>query len=538
VVAIAVIILSMMQEASALSASTVQNSKTSSPAIQLINDGAAALERGDTGAAQTAFEQALKVDPHNETAHTYLGIMAARADKLAEAEEHFAAAVKIAPMSAPARNNYGAILLKLNRIEQAAAQFETSLRIDPKQPGALVNLAQIQFASNTTEGLRVARGLFARAHSIAPDTEIARALVIIALRLDDKAAAATYFRDYIRQKSSARDSAPTSSASSLELGAALLNAGLLSEANQELGAAVAVDPANVQAIVLLAQTALKQRDVVAAGRTLEAAVARGVDAAPIYALLAEVYEKSGHIENAIPAMRLAIERDPKSEAYRFRYGTLLTDTKAPAAAIIRLQEALVEFPRSARLWFALGVAQTALDKSEEAAKSFTRAIECDPRFAPAHAYLGIVYDQQGRFAEAIALYERSLAIDDRLAGAHYLAADALLKQTTTDYARAEKHLVRAIELEPSFAAARLALAKLYTRTERFTEAAAQLEQVTAAEPKLAEAHYQLGRVYMRLKRTAEAQKELATFKQLSANQRVQAQTERQDIIRRLANVRF
>jgi cytochrome c-type biogenesis protein CcmH/NrfG len=237
-------------------------------------------------------------------------------------------------------------------------------------------------------------------------------------------------------------------------------------------------------------------------------------------------------------MRLAIEGDPKSEAYRFRYGMLLTDTKAPEAAIIRLNEALKEFPNSSKLWFALGVAQFKKQRHDDAAVAFARAAELDPTFAPALAYLGIVYDETGRYSEAIESYKRALAADDKLAAVHYLLADALLRQTSVDTASAESHLMRAISLEPSFVPARLALARLYIRMERFNEAASQLETVAAADPNQPEAQYQLGRVYMRLKRTEDAQKAVAAFKRLSEDQQKRAQSERQELIRRLANVNF
>jgi tetratricopeptide (TPR) repeat protein len=93
-------------------------------------------------------------------------------------------------------------------------------------------------------------------------------------------------------------------------------------------------------------------------------------------------------------------------------------------------------------------------------------------------------------------------------------------------------------LDQSFALARLALGKLYFRLNRLEDAASQLERVIALNPNLAEAHYQLGRVYTRLKREREAQAALATFKRLSDEQKEQAQNERRDIVRRLANVMF
>ncbi|HYG09477.1 MAG TPA: tetratricopeptide repeat protein, partial [Pyrinomonadaceae bacterium] len=446
-----------------------------------------------------------------------------------------------APFLPSARNNHGAILLRLGRTAQATAQFEASLKLDPNQPSALINLAQIHSDAGTPGQLNRARELFSRAQAIAPDLSVARALVAIALRLGDAAAAKGYYRDYQSLAAATSAAAPsgTDGASShAALGAALLSAGLAGEAVVELTAAHALAPTDTDVIVRLASAHLAQGDVPAAGRTLEAAVARGLDTAPIYAALAEVYVKSDHIENAIPAMRLAIERDPKNETYRFRYGMLLTDTKAPAAAVIRLQEALQEFPGSSRLWFALGVAQTALDKPEEAAKSFERARELDPKFAPALAYLGMTYDHQGRYADAVRLYEQALKLDDRLAAAHYLAAEATLKQPSANTASAEAHLARAVSLDPSFAPARLSLAKLYLAADRMDEAIVHLQSAVATDPNLAEAHYHLGRALKRLKRDAESQVALATFKRLSEEKREQKRNEPREIMRRLANVRF
>jgi Tfp pilus assembly protein PilF len=504
---------------------------------QLTDAGIAALERGDQVAAGDFFRRALKADARNETAHTYLGIIADRAGSLAEAEQHFAAAARIAPSSPAARNNHGAVLLRLGRTAQAAAAFEASLRLDPAQPSALVNLAQIRFANGTPEALVAARELFERARAIAPDAEISRALVVIALRLGDRQKAAENFRDYASALTHANGEV-SKPAARAELGAALLEARLFEEALAELSAATALDPSNAQAVLWLALAQRERKDIAAAGRTLESAIARGVETPALYAALAEVYEASGHIENAIPAMRLAIERDPQNEAYRFRYGMLLTDTKAPAAAIIRLQESLATFPRSSKLWFALGVAQAASDKYDEAARSFDRALEIEPRFAPALAYLGMTHAQQGRYGEAVSLYERALAINDQLAAAHYLLADAMLQQQGADNARLERHLSRSVELDPAFLPARLALAKLYLRTERAAEAVVQLERVVAADPAQADAHYQLGQAYRRLKRTTEAQAALAVFKRLSETQRAQSQEGQREIARRLANVRF
>ena len=217
---------------------------------------------------------------------------------------------------------------------------------------------------------------------------------------------------------------------------------------------------------------------------------------------------------------------------------LLTSALAPEAAVIRIKEALEIFPKSSRLWLALGIAHFKAARNNEATESLKRAVEVDPEFAVAFAYLGMTYVEIGQYDAAIKSYERALAINGKLGVVDFLIADALLREATADPARIDAHLARAVQLEPSFAPARLALGKSYFRNNRLAQAAGELQQVVKLEPNLAEAYYQLGRVYTRLKRTAEAQAALATFKQLNSTQKEQALKDRKQIVDRLANVLF
>jgi len=463
------------------------------------------------------------------TAQTNLGIIADRAGNLKEAEQHFAAAVKANPNSASARNNYGAILMRTGRSNLAAVEFEQSLKLDPNQVNALVNLAQIRFAA---DDLRASAELFKRALALDADVEIARALIVIGLRLKDYPAVSTYYQQY-----AAAEHGTQSPAARAELGAALFEAGLLQEAADELTAAVSANPADTDSVVRLARVYLARKEIAAAGRTLEAAVARGNDPAPVYALLADVYEQSGHVENAIPALRLAIQRDPQSEKYRFAYAVLLTNTNAPGAAVIRLEESLRTFPSSSRLWFALGFANFKLDKNDEAERALRKAVELDPKFAPPFAYLGLIRAKTGAYGEAVTLYESALRADSKLAVVHHLIADALLKQNA-DARVVETHLRQAVTMDPEFTPARLSLGKLFMRAQRWSEAIVELEQVVKLDANVPEAYYQLGLAYGRLKRTADAQTAMATFKRLSDAEKKREDEDLREVVKRLSNVRF
>jgi len=506
-------------------------------AKQFIDEGLAAFDRGDTAAARNSFEKALALKQDEVTAHTYLGIIADGAGDLKEAERHFAAAVKAEPNRASARNNYGAILMRTGRSNLAATEFEKSLKLDPNQPNALVNLAQIRFARGTAEDLKASADLFKRALAIKPDAEIDRALIVIYLQLKDRQAASSYYLNYASAEAVERGRGTQPPAARAELGAALFEAGLLTEAEAELTAAITLNPTDTESILRLARVYLAAKNIPTAGRTLEASIARGHDPAPIYALLAEIYEQSGHIENAIPAMRLAIQRDPKSEKYWFDYAILLTNSNAPGAAVIRLEEALKLFPSASRLWFAKGFANFKLDKTDEAERAFKKAIELDPKFAPALAYLGLIRARTGIYSEAVSFYESALRSDPKLVVIHHLIADAMLKMNG-DLHVVERHLRQSIEMDPSFSPAHLALGKLLMRSQQWTEAVSELEQAIKLDPSLNEAYYQLGLAYGRLKRTADAQTAMATFKRQSDAEKKKEDDELREVVKRLSNVRF
>ena len=503
---------------------------------RLVAEGVVALERNDTAAASKLFQQVLALKPDNPTAHTFLGVLADKAGDLQAAQTHFEAAVSVEPNSPSARNNLGAVLLKRGLTKQAAEQFEASLRLNENQSQALFNLAQIRFLSATPADLRAAREMFERVQTIAPDAEVARSLVVVSLKLSDLEAAAKYYRQYTDQLTS--NSTVGTFANRSELGAAFFEAGMLQEAELELSAAIKMSPMDQPSILRLARVYIARKDLPAAGRTLEGAVSRGVEGAPVYALLASVYEQSGHIENAIPAMRLAIERDPQSEDYRIAYSMLLTNAMAPKAAVIRMSEAIEKYPKSPRLWLALGIAHSKAGNRAEATKAFRHSLEIDPNYAPAYAYLGMANVEIGNYGEAVKAYEQALAVNSKLGVVNYLLAEALLGLGGLDQVRIEENLKRAVELEPSFATARLSLGKFYFRTGRFAQAESELEQVIKLDPQLAGAYYQLGLVYSRLKRTEQAQATMATFKRLNESRRTQEREDAREIMRRLADVRF
>ncbi len=503
---------------------------------KLLADATAALQAGDFAQAKLILKKVFSIAPRDAGAYTLAGIIADKENDLPEAEKHFALAAKVSPDAPETRNNYGAILLRLGRKKEAAAEFTASLALNPKQLSALINLAQIRAAEGNSA---IARDLFEKANDVAPDAEILRALVMISLNLREKERAAREYAEYagaLKAKSALGDK--NDKTRDVLLAEALLAGGLPVEAKQELESLLLVESQNVSALVLLSKVFLQQKNIPAAGRLLESAVANGLDDAKIYLALAEVYEAGGYPENAIPAMRRAIAKEPKNDFYRSRYGLLLVNTKAPAAAVLRIKEALKEFPDSASLWFALGIAHFDDNKIAEAQNAFEKALTIDAKLVPALAYLGAVFVEQTRYNEAVKIYEQAIGLNKNVALLYYLLGDTLLKMTGADDRRIEAALKRAAELDANLTSAHLAFGRLYVHQSRWAEAAASLERAAKLEPDRSETFYQLGRVYVRLKRADESKAALERFKQLNDTQKQQKETDRRELVRRLANVRF
>ena len=514
--------------------------KTTNSPAQMLAQASDAVERGDLNNAVALVQKVLKNEPRSVAAHTLAGAIADRENDLPAAEKHFATAAGLAPNSPETRNNYGAILLRLNRQTEAGKEFAAALAANPNQPSALINLAQIRFDENN---LLDARRLFERAKQVAPDLDILRALVAVSLELNETERAKKELSEYLATRKSLAivPNTPGGKAvqSEIELGRLLLSHGLFDEARQDLELIATAEPQNVDAVILLAKAYHAEKNIRAAGKVLESAVVKGTDDPKIYAALAETYEAGGYLENAVPVMLLAIEKDPRNEFYRARYGLLLISAQAPAAAIIRLKEAVQEMPSSARLWLALGIAQLTEGRvAADAQKSFEQSLKLEPKSIPALAYLGTIYTDAANYAEAAKFYERALAIEEKNALLHYLLADTLLKIPASDQALIEEHLRHAVLLDPKLAVAHFALGKFYARLERWPQAGEEFRQAVVFAPDLAEAHYQLGRTLARLKRLDESKLEFEQYKKLSETQTVQKEIDRRELVRRLANVRF
>ena len=187
----------------------------------------------------------------------------------------------------------------------------------------------------------------------------------------------------------------------------------------------------------------------------------------------------------------------------------LIDAQRPAQALAASRVAVKQFPGDARVHNTRGVALLAMNRLDDAAQSFRRALELDSRHKKARQNMGETRRRQGRFVESIGWYRGVLDIDPDLAPAH--AGMGAAQFRLGDYEQAVESLARAVSLRPDVLpiSAFGLLADALHRQRRHEEAIEIYRDVLKMDPDYVPAHAGIGYAFLRLKRYEEAVESLA-----------------------------
>jgi tetratricopeptide (TPR) repeat protein len=147
---------------------------------------------------------------------------------------------------------------------------------------------------------------------------------------------------------------------------------------------------------------------------------------------------------------------------------------------------------------------------------FQQALVADSTFAPAYAHLALnalVFGDHDRrsIAEAEQAARTAVRLDSLLPDGHGALGRALMVEYR--FAEAEKHLERALELDPA-SGHRAFLIWLYMFMERPSEALEQAEALLAHDPSSATAIAELAHAYLVIGRCDEALAQLAHLRQM------------------------
>jgi tetratricopeptide (TPR) repeat protein len=231
----------------------------------------------------------------------------------------------------------------------------------------------------------------------------------------------------------------------------------------------------------------------------------------------ERYDKPGHLDLAITALKNAVHTDPNfalgyaqlGDAYRLKYmldrnadwleqaqaycqKAVELDNRMPAVyvtlgylheATARHDLALHEFQRALDLDSTNAAALSGLASAYEhsgripdAEAAFQKAVALRPDDWDGYNRLGNFYDRHARYGEALAALRRAIELTPDNAQAYFnLGAVYLDIGDTKSLSLAEQALKKSIELSPSYPAY-ANLGNLYSRQQRYAETAAATEK--------------------------------------------------------------
>ncbi len=143
-----------------------------------------------------------------------------------------------------------------------------------------------------------------------------------------------------------------------------------------------------------------------------------------------------------------------------------------------------------------------LGRSEEALKSYDKALALEPSYGDAHYNRGAVLKELGRFAQALASFDKALAIKPDYVDAHLNRGSVL--QELKRFGDALTSFDRALALKPNYAEAHFNRANVLRNLRRYEDALVSYDRAVALKPNYAEAYSNRGNMLLNLRRFAEA----------------------------------
>jgi cellulose synthase operon protein C len=285
-------------------------------------------------------------------------------------------------------------------------------------------------------------------------------------------------------------------------GAASLSLGQATQAERHLERAIAIEPGNVAARKLLAQTRLGLQSPERALEALGPAMGDGGD--PALAALAGVAQvRAGDAEAAIETFRRQLEKDPRNEETRAMLAVSLMAagrTEEALAELAKIQSGAGVMRLRADL---IGIAAHLQAEDHLAARSLAaKMAQATPGDAALYSTLGGLFQASGQLDEAAVWFEETLAVAPNNTAAAYNLASINASRGQVDLAATQFEAI--LKREPNNAAALSARAQIdWARGER--EAAIQrLGRARAADPADANSRFVLAQYLVSTGKAAEA----------------------------------
>ena len=97
----------------------------------------------DWTAAQRHLRRALDIDPNNQDAHFFSGMLSMALGRFADAVAHLDRAERLDPLSAAVQSGFGRVLYRARRFDEAIVHLNQAIALEPQTPGNYHRLADV-----------------------------------------------------------------------------------------------------------------------------------------------------------------------------------------------------------------------------------------------------------------------------------------------------------------------------------------------------------------------------------------------------------
>ena len=437
--------------------------------------GGVHLSRSRISAAESAFGEALKINPKASRALVGLGDSLYRAGRYSEAQARFEAGTQADPDDLAAKVGVAKSKLALERVQEASALLKKLRESQPAAPLVGYWYGRVQEALGAREeALSAYRDVLkvAPADPASADAYIALAMLQSQLGRSE---------DAQKTLDSAKQLMPNVPGVWRALGEVAQSQGRYKEALADFQRAASLDPDDLGAKFRIGGALRRDGQFDEAVKAFDAVSAIDKDYPGLALERGLLFEASGRSEEALKQYEDALAKAPTDPDLMLRVGCGKVAANRAEQAEELLRKVLSQRPSSAETHHCLGRALLVQGtRLADALRMLERAVELDPNRAEYHLYVGWAANEAGNVPKAEKALAEALKLDQGLADAYWQRG--VLRQRQGAVRDAIADLSRALALRPSRHEAHAALADAYYDLGREAEALKEWQLAVQAQP--------------------------------------------------------
>ncbi len=445
------------------------------------------LGRSRISAAESAFGDALKINPKASRALVGLGDSLYRAGRYSEAQARFEAGAAADPDDLLAKVGVAKSKLALERIQEASALLKKLREAQPTSPLVGYWYGRVQEALGARD---VAQAAYREVLKAAPtDPSSADVYIALALLLNQQGRP----EDAQKTLDTAKELMPNVPGVWRALGDVAQSQGRYKEALGHFQRAALLDPDDLGSKFRIGGALRRDGQFEEAAKAFDIVAAVDKDYPGLALERGLLYEASGHSEEALKQYEDALAKAPNDPDLMLRVGCGKVAANRAEQAEELLKKVLSQRPSSAETHHCLGRALLVQGtRLADALRTLERAVELDPNRAEYFLYVGWAANEAGNVPKAEKALAEALRLDQGLADAYWQRG--VLRQRQGAVRDAIADLTKALALRPSRHEAHASLADAYYDLGREQEALKEWQLAIQAQPDNATWRFRYGKL--------------------------------------------